>query len=137
MYEYKTKLLRVVDGDTVDIDIDLGFGVWLRNQRVRVYGIDTPEVRTRDLKEKEHGKLATQFVIDHLGDTPTLLSKGIEGKFGRILGDFTVFDSKHDRWSTLTECLVEAKLAVPYHGQSKDEIEEQHLVNRRALGIIE
>ena len=58
MYEYKTKLVRVVDGDTVDVDIDLGFGVWLRNQRIRIYGIDTPEKRTRDLKEKEHGLLA-------------------------------------------------------------------------------
>ena len=49
MYEYKAKLLRVVDGDTVDVDIDLGFGVWLRNERVRIMGIDTPESRTTDL----------------------------------------------------------------------------------------
>ena len=136
MYEYKTKLIRVVDGDTVDVDIDLGFGVWLRDQRIRIYGIDTPEKRTRDLKEKEHGLLATQFVIDHLGETPTLLSKGHEGKFGRILGDFSVFDAKNDCWTTLTECLIAAKLAVPYHGQSKKDIEEQHIINRKALGIL-
>ena len=52
MYEYKCKIDRVVDGDTVDVDIDLGFGIWLRKERVRLYGIDTPECRTRDLEEK-------------------------------------------------------------------------------------
>ena len=55
MFEYKCKLLRVIDGDTVDVDIDLGFGVWLRKQRIRLYGIDTPESRTRDLEEKKYG----------------------------------------------------------------------------------
>ena len=49
MYEYRCRIDRVVDGDTVDVDIDLGFGVWLREERVRMYGIDTPESRTRDL----------------------------------------------------------------------------------------
>ena len=43
MYEYNCKMVRVVDGDTVDVDIDLGFGIWMRNQRIRMYGIDTPE----------------------------------------------------------------------------------------------
>ena len=52
MYEYKCKIRKVVDGDTVDVDIDLGFGVWLRKQRVRLVGIDTPESRTKDLQEK-------------------------------------------------------------------------------------
>ena len=53
MYEYRCRIDRVVDGDTVDVDIDLGFGVWLRKERVRMYGIDTPESRTRDLEEKK------------------------------------------------------------------------------------
>ena len=60
MYEYKAKILRVVDGDTVDVDIDLGFGVWLRNERVRIMGIDTPESRTRDKQEKKFGLLAKE-----------------------------------------------------------------------------
>ena len=55
MYEYKCKIRKVVDGDTVDVDIDLGFGVWLRKQRVRLVGIDTPESRTKDLQEKKYG----------------------------------------------------------------------------------
>ena len=53
MYEYKCKILRVVDGDTVDVDIDLGFGVWMHRERVRMMGIDTPESRTRDKVEKK------------------------------------------------------------------------------------
>ena len=55
------KMVRVVDGDTVDVDIDLGFGVWMRNQRIRMYGIDTPESRTSDLIEKNMGKQQLHF----------------------------------------------------------------------------
>ena len=63
MYEYNCKMVRVVDGDTVDVDIDLGFGVWMRNQRIRMYGIDTPESRTSDPIEKIYGKAATAFLV--------------------------------------------------------------------------
>ena len=55
MYEYACKVVRVVDGDTVDVDIDLGFDVVLRKQRIRLYGVDTPESRTRDKEEKKYG----------------------------------------------------------------------------------
>ena len=64
MYEYRCRIDRVVDGDTVDVDIDLGFGVWLRKERVRMYGIDTPESRTRDLEEKKYGLVHKKFVLD-------------------------------------------------------------------------
>ena len=63
MYEYKCKMVRVVDGDTVDVDIDLGFGVWMRKQRIRMYGIDTPESRTSDKVEKVYGKGTTEFLV--------------------------------------------------------------------------
>ena len=65
MYEYSCKIVKVVDGDTTDVDIDLGFGVWMKKQRVRFYGVDTPESRTRDLEEKKYGLMAKQFVLDH------------------------------------------------------------------------
>ena len=55
MFEYKASLVKVVDGDTIDVDLDLGFGVWLKKQRVRFYGINTPESRTRGLEEKKSG----------------------------------------------------------------------------------
>ena len=58
MFEYNCTIVRVVDCDTVDVDIDLGFGVWLRKQRIRFHGVDTPESRTRDLEEKKYGLAA-------------------------------------------------------------------------------
>ena len=60
MFEYKCKILRIVDGDTVDVDIDLGFGIWRHRERVRLVGIDTPESRTRDLVEKKFGNAAKE-----------------------------------------------------------------------------
>ena len=57
MFEYKCKLVKVVDGDTVDVDIDLGFGVWLQNQRIRLYGIDTPGQEPLMQKKKSMGWL--------------------------------------------------------------------------------
>ena len=66
MYEYKCKVVRVVDGDTVDVDIDLGFGVWLHKERVRIIGMDTPESRTRDKEEKsmDYSTNRTKVLLD-------------------------------------------------------------------------
>ena len=66
MFEYNCTIVRVVDGDTVDVDIDLGFGVWLRKQRIRFHGVDTPESRTRDLEEKKYGLIAKQKIKDFM-----------------------------------------------------------------------
>ena len=63
MYEYRCKILKVIDGDTVDVDIDLGFGVWMHKERVRLFGIDTPESRTRDKEEKKYGLISYQFFV--------------------------------------------------------------------------
>ena len=62
MYEYRCKVVKIVDGDTVDVDIDLGFGVWLKKERIRMFGIDTPESRTRDLDEKKYGLMAKMMM---------------------------------------------------------------------------
>ena len=137
MYEYRCKIVRVVDGDTVDVDIDLGFGVWLQKQRVRLYGVDTPESRTRDAEEKVFGNLAKKFVEDRLPvDSKQKLRTRLDGKgkFGRILGEFLIYDPKTDRESTLNQMLIETSNAVAYHGQSKEEIEKEHLENRKKLG---
>jgi len=133
MYEYKSKILRVIDGDTVDVDIDLGFNVILSLQRIRLYGIDTPESRTRDLEEKKYGLLAKQMVKDYcaVGQTIALRTrKDDRGKFGRILGELMVYDAKTDSTRSLNQMLIENYLAVPYVGQSKDDIKDQHLKNR-------
>ena len=141
MYEYHVKILRVVDGDTVDVDIDLGFGVWLHRERVRVSGIDTPESRTRDKVEKLFGLAAKQRVKDLLPiGTKQILKTEIDksgqdakGKFGRILGNFIVYDHKTDSWGSLTDILVNEGQAVVYNGGSKEEIQEHHMKNRQRL----
>ena len=136
MYEYRCKLRKVVDGDTVDIDVDLGFGVWLQDERVRLYGIDTPESRTRDLEEKKYGLAAKEYVENFLDDKwLTLKTKEYDskGKFGRILGELWRTSSYADK--SLNDYLVEKHHAVPYLGQSKEDIAEQHLLNRSKLNL--
>ncbi len=135
MYEYKCLINRVVDGDTVDVDIDLGFGVWLKDERVRVMGIDTPESRTRDLVEKAFGlaskgrlkELIPEGTIQVLKTEVDKSGEDAKGKFGRILGDFLVEGKR------ITEFLIEEGHAVAYHGQSKDNIQEAHMKNRERL----
>jgi len=129
-YEYPCKILRVVDGDTVDVDIDLGFGVWIHKERVRVMGIDTPESRTRDLVEKKFGLAAKEFVksMMPIGSMQMIKTeKDKTGKFGRVLGDF-LFDGKR-----LTEIMIEENHAVPYFGGNKDETQAAHMENREIL----
>ena len=77
MFEYKASLVKVVDGDTIDVDLDLGFGVWLKKQRVRLYGINTPESRTRDLEEKKRGgRILADVLADGINVNQTLVSEG-------------------------------------------------------------
>ena len=130
MYEYQAIIKRVVDGDTVDIDIDLGFGMMLKDERVRIMGIDTPESRTRDLTEKKFGLASKERLKQLLGKKSILKCKEYDskGKFGRILGDFTTNDGR-----MVTDVLVEEGHAVAYFGGSKEEIQAKHLVNREKL----
>jgi len=135
MYEYKCKILRVVDGDTVDVDIDLGFGVWMHKERVRMMGIDTPESRTRDKVEKAFGlaaktKLKELLPIGSIQILKTEIDKSGEdkkGKFGRILGDFIIDDKR------ATDILIETGHAVAYFGGSKEEVQMKHMANREKL----
>ena len=138
MYEYQCKIVRVVDGDTTDVDIDLGFGVWLKKQRVRFYGVDTPESRTSNKEEKVYGLAAKHFVENYLpkGSTQVLrTSKDGVGKYGRILGEFVVFDGSKDMETTLNKLLIDTHNAVAYFGQSKDDIEEEHIKNRSLVKL--
>jgi len=139
MYEYKCNVVKVVDGDTVDVDIDLGFGVWLKDERVRIMGIDTPESRTSDKVEKLFGLAAKEKLKSMLGETPTLKTQvnkdgeDMKGKFGRILGDFDVYDAEKDAWRPATDVLIETGNAVAYFGGSKEEVQAKHMVNRDKL----
>jgi micrococcal nuclease len=141
--EYDVVVLRVVDGDTVDVDINLGFGVWLKDERVRIMGIDTPESRTSDRVEDLFGEAAKARLKDlmkhggRLITTEDASGEDMKGKFGRILGDFYVeHDGKKER---VTDILIEEGHAVAYFGGSKEEIQLKHQANRSKLlreGIV-
>lgn len=138
MYDYKVKIIKVVDGDTVDVDIDLGFNVWLRNERVRIMGIDTPESRTRNPVEKVFGLAAKKRLGQLLGKYSILKTQvdksgqDMKGKFGRILGDFIV-EKLDGEISSIAKILIDEGHAVEYYGQSKDLVQNQHAKNRERL----
>jgi len=136
MYEYRCEVVKIIDGDTVDVDIDLGFGVWLRKERIRLYGIDTPESRTRDLEEKKYGLAAKQFLTEMLNDPKGIIlktQKDAEGKFGRILGELWRTSDFADQ--SINDYMVDKHHAVPYYGQSKSAIEESHIANREFVTL--
>tara|TARA_R110000782_G_scaffold109238_3_gene198157 strand:- start:1192 stop:1614 length:423 start_codon:yes stop_codon:yes gene_type:complete len=130
MYEYSCTVDRVVDGDTCDVVLDLGFDILYRC-RVRLYGIDTPESRTRDADEKIRGKLASAFLQKAIDNgTKVVIEtklKDSKGKFGRVLGNVLVDGIN------INQLMIENYLAVAYFGQSKDDIEAEHLINRQKL----
>ena len=130
MYEYKVTLDRVIDGDTVDVDIHLGFNVVLSKQRIRLHGIDTPESRTRNKEEKIRGLISKDYVKDncYVGSTIRLQSKE-RGKFGRILG---VIYKDGDTIS-INQKMIEEGFAVPYTGGNKEELDALHEANKQKL----
>ncbi len=132
MYQYKATIIKVIDGDTVDVDIDLGFEVWLKNQRIRLYGIDTPESRTSDKVEKVFGNLAKEKVLEFcpVGSDIILQTKTDDsrGKYGRILGELITKDGVN-----VNEYFIENNYAVAYFGKSKDDIAAEQLANREIL----
>jgi len=136
MFEYQCKIVRVVDGDTVDVDIDLGFDIVLRDQRIRLYGIDTPESRTSDKEEKKYGLYAKNYLKSALGKTGVIRTKKDgRGKFGRILGEFIIYDAETDSYRSVNAMMIEKHIAVEYYGQSKEDIAEQHIKNRDHIDV--
>ena len=127
------KVTKVVDGDTIDVIIDLGFDIMYKS-RVRLFGIDTPESRTRDLVEKKYGLMSKDFLKDKLKNAEKIViktHKGEEtGKFGRILGE--IFCDNVN----INQQMCDVGHAVAYYGQSKDDIQEEHIKNRKILGYI-
>ena len=129
MYEYNCTVTRVVDGDTIDVILDLGFSIF-HKCRVRLYGIDTPESRTRDKDEKARGLLAKSYIVDKVESTENIIirtKKDAKGKFGRILGELIVDNTN------LHEAMISKHLGVAYYGQSKEAIEAEHLKNKEIL----
>ena len=136
---YNATVVRIVDGDTIRLDIDLGFDIVLKNQSVRLYKVDTPECRTRDLKEKAAGLLAKDVVqnLIAIGERVFIRTKlDTKGKFGRLLGTIITTDNIN-----INEHLIDNNYAVEYYGQSKTEVQSKHdenyniLVERKELSI--
>jgi len=134
-YSYKATVVRCIDGDSVVFDIDCGFDIQLRGQSTRLFGIDTAETRggTDDLKAL--GNLAKSYVIQMLPEGSEVLLKthlDKKGKFGRILAEVYMLeapDTEGYQPKSLNDILLDELLAVPYHGQSKEDIINQHLIN--------
>ena len=115
-YQYSAKLIRVVDGDTCDALIDLGFDTWVK-KRIRFYGVDTWESRTRDLEEKKKGLAAKAYTKELLESNDGIFlvkSHGV-GKYGRVLGELFVEGLE----KSVNDMLVEEGHAYTYHGEKK------------------
>ena len=132
MYTYNATIDRVVDGDTVDLNIDLGFDVWVK-KRVRLHHVDTPEKRTRDLLEKVFGQFASDFVSVALHKAKKMIIKttidGSTDKYGRVLGEIWCDDDA----TSINDQLIEKRYAVKYEGQNKSDVELAHINNMRYL----
>lgn len=136
---YNATVVRIVDGDTIRLDIDLGFDIVLKNRSVRLYKVDTPECRTRDLKEKAAGLLSKEVVqnLIAVGERVFIRTKlDTKGKFGRLMGTIITTDNIN-----INEHLINNNYAVEYYGQSKKEVQSKHddnyniLVERKELSI--
>ena len=142
--EFKYKIdscSKVVDGDTVDVLIDLGFDVLIR-QRVRLLGIDTEESRTRDLTEKVYGKHAKKKLAGWVTKAVECDKDDIEielrcqerdsvGKYGRALGELWVHED--GVWTNVNQWMCEQGYAVPYVGQNKDDVKQHDMLHRKML----
>ena len=117
MYTYKARLDRVVDGDTVDAYIDLGFDISV-HKRIRLAGIDSPESRTRDLEEKARGLASKDRLIDLLKYGEFTLESKEVGKYGRVLGVLLIGDVNNN-FININNTLVEEGYAVEYWGGKK------------------
>jgi|TARA_A100001388_G_scaffold265194_1_gene237155 endonuclease YncB( thermonuclease family) len=135
-----TSIDRVLDGDTIDVTIDLGFDLY-KKERVRVAGVDTPEKRTRDLEEKELGIDATNWLKEKLdgaiaGDDDLVIRTelvGGVGKYGRLLGWLYIGG---DASSSLNEQMIEEGYAWAYDGGTKKKDFEELREIRRAHGTL-
>lgn len=134
-YEYKARFKKVIDGDTLIVDIDLGFSIVLADQTIRLIGLDTPESRSKDKVEKLFGIASKKAVEDFMknSDQENLIIQTIfcddnGDKFGRILGK--IYNSNK---ACLNDWLIEKNHAVKYDGENKDKIKDLHFANRKIL----
>ena len=131
MYEYKAKVKRVIDGDSLVLDIDLGFYMFMNETKIRLYGLDTPEMNSDDPLLRLQAVLATRYLYDNLPvgskvTIKTVLDK--REKYGRLLATITTQDGFN-----INDGLLENKLAVNYKNLTRDEQIAKHYENQQYL----
>ena len=134
MYEYSCEVKRVVDGDTMDVVIDLGFDIF-HFCRVRLAGIDTPESRTRDLDEKARGKLSKAYLKESIKGRKVVLKtklKDSRGKFGRVIAEVWV-EFEKGSLRNVNELMIKECHAVRYNAENKALVHDAHMANRDTL----
>lgn len=110
LHNYSINLIRVIDGDTIVADIDLGFNITLNSQHIRLLGIDTPEIRGASFNQ---GKAVKEFVADFLKDKKLRIHSYKKDNFGRLLAD--IFYYQDDEWYSLCNLLISSEMGEPYH----------------------
>ena len=131
MYEYKATVKRIIDGDSLVLDIDLGFYMFMNETKIRLYGLDTPEMASEDPLLRLQAIMATRYLFDNLkiGEKVTIktvLDK--REKYGRLLATMFTNDGLN-----INEGLIQNKLAVSYHNLTRDEQIQKHYENQDYL----
>lgn len=133
-YLYRAEMLSNYDGDTIRCDIDLGMKSWLKDKQVRLFGIDTPEIRTSSDIERRLGEAASELVRFYLPERQGFLLETMKdetGKYGRLLGRLHV--QTNGQFVCINDRLVEKKLAQPYFGAKRSPWTDWYLANRSVL----
>lgn len=128
----KIEVQYVVDGDTIDVLIDLGFDIFTK-QRVRLFGIDTPESRTSDPEEKKYGLIAKSKIAFFCSSSKELqlrCSGDQIDKYGRVIAEIWIYDVENSEWKNINKWMCDNYYAVPYIGQNKKDVKDHHLYNR-------
>ena len=134
MYEYSCQVKRVVDGDTMDVVLDLGFDI-LHKCRVRLFGIDTPESRTRNLDEKARGLLSKAFLKESIKGKKVVLKtklKDSRGKFGRVIAEVWA-ELEEGSLRNINDLMIKERHAVKYNAENKALVYDAHMANRAIL----
>ena len=131
MYEYKATVKRIIDGDSLILDIDLGFYMFMNETKIRLYGLDTPEMNSEDPLLRLQAIMATRYLFDNLQVGEKVVIKTIldkREKYGRLLATIIKKDGLN-----INEGLIQNKLAISYHNLTREEQIQKHYENQQYL----
>jgi len=131
MYEYKATVKRIIDGDSLVLDIDLGFYMFMNETKIRLYGLDTPEMNSEDPLLRLQAIMATRYLFDNLQVGEKVVIKTVldkREKYGRLLATIIKKDGLN-----INEGLIQNKLAISYHNLTREEQIQKHYENQQYL----